>query len=213
MSTTLFIQTASISTALAAAGAIANISLFDIPLLVSQPASRSLPLIRWLFSRGSHIFPTAAFLSTTGFAYLSYTATPSPRSLGAFLSSLTGGAQPTWYAAAAILTLGIAPWTTLVMLPSVNSALIEKNEGMGGKRSAGALDGATRRSLEGSLGGVGDRSQWRDTSGPQERTEEHSTQEEDEEVRGLLERFGRLNKVRAGLIGVGGVFGLVGALR
>lgn len=59
------IQITSITTSLLAAGGIAALSLFDIPLLASQPADRALPLVRWLFSRGSHIFPQAAvcFLS------------------------------------------------------------------------------------------------------------------------------------------------------
>ncbi|ORY07934.1 hypothetical protein BCR34DRAFT_16188 [Clohesyomyces aquaticus] len=57
--TTQALQIIGVSTALMASGGIACLSLFDIPLLSSQPASRSLPQIRWLFSRGSHIFPAA----------------------------------------------------------------------------------------------------------------------------------------------------------
>ncbi|KAF2448130.1 hypothetical protein P171DRAFT_206652 [Karstenula rhodostoma CBS 690.94] len=213
MATTLFIQAASISTSLTAAGAIANMSLFDIPMLASQPASRSLPLTRWLFSRGSHIFPTASFISSTGFAYLAYTAVPAAtRSLGAFLANTVGGGQTSWYAAAAVLSLSIAPWTGLVMVPAVNFELIRKNEDKGGKRSEGAPEGATGRSAEKSVDGEGDGSQWTDLSGPQEHTKEDSTEEEDREVRQLLERFGKLNGVRAVLIGLGGVIGLVGAL-
>ncbi|OAF99211.1 uncharacterized protein CC84DRAFT_388391 [Paraphaeosphaeria sporulosa] len=188
-------------------------SVFDVPMLASQPASRSLPLIRWLFSRGSHIFPTAAFISSSGFAYLSYAALPPfTRRMCTLLSSLTAGGQPTWYAAAAVLAISIAPWTALVMVPEVNFELIRQNEEKGGKRSKDTPDEATGRSAEESVNSEGDRSQWTDLSGPQERTREDSTAEEDAEVKGLLEGFGRLNGVRVGLIGVGGVMGLVGAL-
>ena len=54
------VQALSISIALAGAGGIAALSLFDIPEIRSQPADRALPMIRWLFSRGSHIFPQAS---------------------------------------------------------------------------------------------------------------------------------------------------------
>lgn len=57
---TQLIQTLSISVSLYAGGGIAALSLFDVPELQSQPADRSLPMIRFLFSRGGHIFPQAA---------------------------------------------------------------------------------------------------------------------------------------------------------
>jgi hypothetical protein len=53
------IQTATISAALLGAGGIATLSVFDLPIIRSQPADRALPSLRWLFSRGSHVFPTA----------------------------------------------------------------------------------------------------------------------------------------------------------
>ncbi|KAI1024604.1 hypothetical protein LB503_007175 [Fusarium chuoi] len=63
------VEIISISTALMASGGIATLTFFDVPELQSQPASRSLPSIRWLFSRGSHVFPSASLLSTIGFIY------------------------------------------------------------------------------------------------------------------------------------------------
>ena len=213
MSTTQIVQVVSTSTALAAAGGIATMSLFDIPMLVSQPASRSLPLIRWLFSRGSHIFPSAAFVSSSGFAYLAYNALPpATRTFNTLLRSATQGGPVSWYVAAAALSISIAPWTALVMVPAVNFKLIEKNEQKGGKRSAATPDSATKRSAEGSVNSEGDASQWTDLSGPQERTKEESTKEEDMEVQQLLEKFGMLNSARALLIGLGGIVGLIGAL-
>lgn len=87
MSTTQTIQILSITTALLASGSIATLSLFATPLLQSQPASRSL---RWLFSRGSHIFPTSALLSSSGFAYLAYTSLPTHATHSLFTHATTG---------------------------------------------------------------------------------------------------------------------------
>ncbi|KAK8135577.1 hypothetical protein PG984_003517 [Apiospora sp. TS-2023a] len=70
------LQAVSITSSLMVAGGIATMSLFDIPILQAQPASRSLPSIRWLFSRGSHIMPTAAFAAGTGFVSLALIALP-----------------------------------------------------------------------------------------------------------------------------------------
>lgn len=213
------LQILSITTSLVASGAIATLSLFDIPELASQPASRSLPLTRWLFSRGSHIFPPAALTSAVGFAVLAYDA--AGRSLLPAKLLQSGGAAR-WYVAAALLSYGIAPFTQFVMLPT-NFALIQKNEDLGGARSAksaaaadkkkgGSGAGSTGRSAEESVDSKGDVSQWTDLSGPMERTARESTKEEDAEVRALLEKFGKLNMGRAALIGAGGVCGLIAAL-
>ncbi|KAF1970745.1 hypothetical protein BU23DRAFT_556464 [Bimuria novae-zelandiae CBS 107.79] len=174
MSATQLVQIVSIATALVAAGGIATLSLFDVPLLLSQPASRSLPLTRWLFSRGSHIFPSAAFVSSGGFAFLAYDALP-PATV---LRSATQGGPVGYYIAAALLSISIAPWTSLVMIPT-NFTLIEKNEQKGGKMSEAAPDEATRRSAEGSVNNEGGASQWTDLSGSQERTKDKSTQGDD----------------------------------
>lgn len=212
------IQTLTLTTALFTSGGIATLSAFAIPLLRSQPASRSLPLLRWLFSRGSHLAPTGILLSSAGFAYLSYTSLPpsSPtHSLAALLRSLCQAGQPGLFLAASVLALSAALFTR-VMLPT-NFELIEVNERLGGahsERSARYREGvgAEPRSAEESVSGKEDVSQWTDWSGPQERTRREATKEEEERVRELLGRFGRLNYVRAGLVGVGGVVGLVAAL-
>jgi hypothetical protein len=217
MSATQTIQILSISTALIASGGIASLSLFDIPLLKSQPASRSLPMIRWLFSRGSHIFPTAAGLSSSGFAYLAYTSLPqaAAQSLSTILQHAVKG-QPGLYLAAAALSISIAPITSLAMIPT-NFALIKKNEELGGARSADSAAyrskaGSKQRSAEESVNNEDDVSQWTDLSVPQERTAKDSTKEQDEEVRELLEKFGKLNMLRAVAIGAGGIVGLMSAL-
>jgi hypothetical protein len=217
MSATQTIQIFSITTALIASGGIASLSLFDTPLLQSQPASRSLPMIRWLFSRGSHIFPTAAALSSSGFAYLAYTSLPqtATRSLSTILQHAVKG-QPGLYLAAAVLSISIAPITSLAMIPT-NFALIKKNEELGGARSAASADyrskaGSKQRSAEESVNNQDDVSQWKDLSVPQERTEKESSKQQDREVNELLDKFGKLNMLRAVAIGAGGIVGLMGAL-
>ncbi|RYP58746.1 hypothetical protein DL770_010370 [Monosporascus sp. CRB-9-2] len=203
---TTAIQTLSISISLIASGGIAAISLFDVPELQSQPASRSLPSTRWLFSRGSHIFPQAASLAGAGFLYLAYAALPSATTTtGGDLLRMRhvgiSGAAVNGYLAAAALSVAIVPFTVCVMLPTTNSALIGMNEEKGGARSAAD-----------SVAGKGGASEFTDLSGPQTRTQV-STAEEDEKVRGLLDRFGKLNLMRAVLLGAGGVLGLWTALQ
>lgn len=213
------IQTLTLTTALSTSGGIATLSAFAIPLLRSQPASRSLPLLRWLFSRGSHLAPTGILLSSAGFAYLSYASlppSPSPtHSLAALLRSLRQAGQPGLFLAASVLALSAALFTR-VMLPT-NFELIEVSERLGGAHSEQSARyregvGAEPRTAEESVSGKEDVSQWTDLSGPQERTRREATEEEEERVQELLGRFGRLNYVRAGLVGVGGVVGLVAAL-
>ncbi|CAI6228071.1 unnamed protein product [Periconia digitata] len=175
--TTALIQLTSITTALLSSGAITTLSIFDIPEIRSQPASRALPLTRWLFSRGSHIFPTASALSTTGFLYLAYTHLPSSSSFTSPTpwTQITDAAQGQagLYALAALLTASIAPVTMFIMLPT-NFRLIRINEELGGSRSAESAAAAKGkkgkgegvRSAEESVDGKGDVSQWSDLSGP-----------------------------------------------
>ncbi|KAL5115089.1 hypothetical protein ACEQ8H_007004 [Pleosporales sp. CAS-2024a] len=222
MATTQLLQLFSISTALLASGGIATLSLFDVPILQSQPASRALPLTRWLFSRGSHVFPTAALLSSASFFCLAYTALPRhARSLSSLWRHMWHGRMGL-YVAAAALTLSIAPFTQL-MRPT-NFALIRLNEALGGSRSAASaayreeehskplMAGEWPRGADESVHGVEHVSPWWDWSPPQERTRRDSSKKQDEEVKGLLDRFAMLNGVRAMLMGLGGVVGLMGAL-
>lgn len=217
MAATTTIQVASISTALVAAGGIASFSIFHIPLLQSQPASRSLPLTRWLFSRGSHIFPQAAFLSGAGFAYLAYDALPlAARNLGALLQGSTYRGKVAAYLAAAALAISIGPFTARIMVPN-NFALIRMNEAKGGARSERSAkveneDQPKDRSAEDSVQGQGQAEELTDLSGPQEKTRDGTTDAEDREVRERLDVFYRQNMVRAVLLGSGGVLGLVTAL-
>ena len=216
MAVTQALQILSISSALLASGSIATLSIFDVPLMKSQPASRSLPMTRWLFSRGSHIFPTAALLTASGFSYLSYTSLPASAtsSLSNLLQHVTKG-KPSLFLAAAALSFAIGPFTS-VMIPT-NFTLISKNEELGGARSAASAEyrqneGKQTRSAEESTDSKDDVSQWKDLSVPQEKTSKQSTKEQDEEANRLLDKFAALNMVRAVLMGAGGVVGLMGAL-
>ncbi|KAI7210633.1 hypothetical protein KC333_g8121 [Hortaea werneckii] len=216
--TTLFIKTLSVSTALLASGAIASLTLFDIPELQSQPASRSLPQIRWLFSRGSHIFPPAAFISSAGFVYPAYLSSPTlaSRALGETVWRALGSGKVRGYLVAAALTFSIAPFTARVMIPT-NFALIRLNADLGGARSeeAGRRGDARPgdRSALDSVNGVGEGvDQWRDVSGPQEKTLRDGDEEDDCRARELLGTFGRLNFCRSVLIGLGGIVGLITAI-
>ena len=214
-SLTLPIQTASISVSLLAAGAIGTLTFFDIPLAQAQPASRALPSIRWLFSRGSHIFPTTSTLATAGFAYLAINALLGGRGVTQLLNFASNGSKINGYLAAAALNLAIAPFTAMVMIPT-NFRLIELNENKGGAKSEKSAQekqySAGQRSAEDSVSGKDDINQFTDLSGPQTKTERESTAEEDEEVRELLGKFGQLNGVRAILGAAGGIIGLIAAL-
>jgi len=125
MTATQTLQILSITSSLLSAGSIATLSVFDIPIMRSQPASRSLPMLRWLFSRGSHIYPTQSVLTSSGFAYLAYNSVPATATtLPTILAHATKG-KTGMYLAAALFTLSIGPWTTLVMLPT-NFELIQR---------------------------------------------------------------------------------------
>jgi len=146
-----------------------------------------------------------------GFAWLAYSAQPAT-SLP--LAQLLRYGKVPGYLAAAILAIGIAPMTR-VMIP-VNFRLIEINEKIGGARSQRSAKESkgqgSGRSAEESVKGEGQVNEFEDLSGPQERTGRESTKAEDEEVKDLLGKFARLNAVRAGFIAAGGIVGLATAL-
>lgn len=118
------------------------------------------------------------------------------------------------YIAAAILTISIGPFTSL-MIPT-NFKLIKMSEERGVARSeksaAQANTQAGDRSADDSVAGKGEAAEFKDLSVPQTKTKENTTQAEDEEVRELLGKFGRLNAVRAVLTAAGGMMGLTTAL-
>lgn len=197
-----------------ASGAIATLTFFDVPELQSQPASRSLPAMRWLFSRGSHTFPSASLLSGVGFVYSAYGI--SSRSFLQLGDLGSNSSRVNGFLLAALLAFSIAPFTAL-MIPT-NFAIIEANEKLGGSRSQEAplksdIDREEgKRNVGDSIAGKGEAGEFTDLSGPQERTARDSTAEEDRKARELLERFRWLNLVRSILIGAGGVVGISTAL-
>ena len=213
-------QIISISVSLLASGGIATLSLFDIPELKSQPASRSLPMTRWLFSRGSHIFPQAAVISSAGFAFLAYNALPlgKYRAFTQLFKLASNSSKVNAYLAAAILTLSIGPFTSFAMVPT-NFTLIKMNEDKGGARSRNTEierskqpDRAGQRSADDSVDGKDAPNQLTDLSGPQTQTSSGTSKAEDRKVNELLDKFAALNSVRAVLMAAGGMVGLWAAL-
>ncbi|KAI9638093.1 uncharacterized protein MKK02DRAFT_42480 [Dioszegia hungarica] len=126
----------------ATAGSILTLSYFSIPIIrsvsVDHSPARALDHVKALFSSGSHIYPTLSVVCTGLYGLLAY-------------SSPAGTSARSGYSVAAAGTLGIAPFTVMVMLPLANHALLDlydKRE----KRGAGAvekdkeeLDGLLRR--------------------------------------------------------------------
>ncbi|TGO15145.1 hypothetical protein BPAE_0590g00010 [Botrytis paeoniae] len=207
-STIAIVQTLSISSSLLASGGIATLSLFNVPKLRSQPASRALPSIRWLFSRGSHLFPEAAALSAAGFIYLAYESLPGA---GIERPTIINGRQTiNGYLAAAVLNISIGPFTSFVMLPT-NFALMRMNVEKGGARSEKSKvegSGSGERCARDSVNGDGEAAEFTDLSGSQEKTQKESSATDDEKMRSLLDKFSALNWIRAGLVGGGGILGL-----
>lgn len=206
---------ASSSLALIGAGGIASASLFDVQEIKSQPASRSLPMLRWYFSRGSHIYPTVAQVASAAFAYLSYSSVPASLTLTQALSTLSNPQSKAFgFLVAGVLSIGIAPVTALWMIPACNFRLIELNEKLGGSRSqqSAKVEGSGDGSAEDSVNGKGQAPQFTDLSGPQTKTKREATPAEESEVQGLLDKFSQINYVRALLLGAGGIVGLVTAL-
>lgn len=216
------IQVTSITTSLLSAGALLAFNFFDIPILKAQPASRSLPAIRWFFSRGSHIFPQAAMLASGGFVYLAYSSLPAQRGSLSILQLLQYGRVP-GFLAAAVLAFGIAPFTGLAMVPHPNFDIIQLNKDLGGASSqkqkaeqtkTGGVSAEKLKSAPGPPDMDGDYklSEFLDSSLPQPKTDRDSTAEEDKKARELLEDFRQLNMVRAMLMFASGVVGLAVAV-
>lgn len=190
-------QVTGITVSLAAGGAMAGLSILDVPQYQAQPASRSLPSLRWMFSRGSHIFPPAAVISSVSFGFLASIAETTQQQNG--------------YIAAALLSISVYPIARYLMVPT-NFRLMKINEEKGGARSKRSAE-TTKvapgdRSAEDTRWGKGEAEEFRDDSGPQEQTEATS-KEEDEEVRRLLGKFASLNSFRAAMLMAGGVVGLI----
>jgi hypothetical protein len=119
----------------ALAGSILTLSYFSIPIIRSvaldQSTARGLDHLKGLFSSGSHIYPQGAALAGALYALLAYTAP-------------AGSAVWIGYGVAAAGCLGIAPFTTMIMLPAANQALLdlyEKRKNKGGV----AVEGDTQK--------------------------------------------------------------------
>ena len=226
MTSIVIAKLVAITASLVGSGGIFALSLFDIPELRAQPASRSLPSIRWLFSRGSHIFPQAAFIASASFAtlaYHAYTALPASKDIVHALLHTQPGWTVLGYLLASALSLSIAPFTQLVMIPS-NFELIKHNINLGGSRSQASeaernkqppqqQAALNQRSAKDSVNGKGEYvNELSDLSDPQAKAPREASREEEERVRALLTKFGWLNAVRGVLLGAGGMVGLAVAV-
>lgn len=157
-------------------------------------------------------------ISTAGFLYLAYSALPQDLQSVAQLLKTTNGARVNGYIAAALLSLSLAPITSLIMIPN-NFALIKRNEEKGGARSSHSAKvmqqqgyQGGQRSAEDSVWSKGEANEFTDSSGPQSKTNRSSTEAEDREVRDMLDKFAAQNWLRAIGLGLGGIVGLVTAL-
>ncbi|TFL00129.1 hypothetical protein BDV98DRAFT_605573 [Pterulicium gracile] len=215
----LTLQVIGVSLSLIGTGMNIGFSHFAMDALKTQPASRSLPTVRWLFSRGSHTIPMIIFISSACFSVLSVLPDHRPTMSPVFrsLSHFKMGPVNVGYLGAAAFNAAIGLVTMKLMLGN-NFALIEMNEKKGGARSVEAAEALGQQGQKGpmsadeSISGAGQPSQFTDLSGPQPRTDMDTTPEEDKEVREMLELFTRQNLLRIGLSGVGGLLGLVTAL-
>ncbi|GAB7346948.1 hypothetical protein MBLNU459_g2007t1 [Dothideomycetes sp. NU459] len=114
------------------------------------------------------------------------------------------------------ILLRIYSFSTVVLLRPImiptNFSLIKMNEEKGGSRSAkSASENDAQpgdRSAEDSVDGKGKAPQFTDLSGPQEQTDQSTYDEDDKEMRKLLDKFAVMNSARAVVIGVGGMIGL-----
>lgn len=98
------------------AGSILCLSYFPVPIIRAVSAdhstARALDHLKSLFSSGSHIYPPLAALCSGLYGILAY-------------SAATGSPQRTGYIVAAAGCIGIAPFTTGVMLGAANQALLD----------------------------------------------------------------------------------------
>ncbi|KAL8698750.1 MAG: hypothetical protein Q9224_001706 [Gallowayella concinna] len=111
---TVALQIFGVSTGFITAGGIIALSYSTVPIFLEHPNEISLRHLNALFSSGSHIFPQLATAASTAFSVLAYN-TPASSSLR------------NQYILAAAGTIGIAPFTILVMKPT-NMTLKEIGE-------------------------------------------------------------------------------------
>ncbi|KAH8840749.1 hypothetical protein MCOR27_009062 [Pyricularia oryzae] len=101
-STIKAVQVASLFTIAASSGAKLGLSIFAVPRLLESPGPLMLQQWDRMFVSGRAILPAADVLSALGFSYLAY-------------SRVFGERTAKMYALAAALSVGIVPYTFLVM--------------------------------------------------------------------------------------------------
>jgi len=119
-----YLQTVGITTSLLASGSILSFSAFDVPQLQNpgQATSSTLQNVRFIFSRGSHVFPYAATIAAGAFGLLAYM-TPEGPDFASIASPQEYQNTKSLYWTAAASALSILPYTVFFMLPTANGPL------------------------------------------------------------------------------------------
>jgi len=116
------------ATALAGGGAIVCLSKYAVPAIRSTASESSTKLslaqLRSIFHSGAGVFPPMAYVASSSFALLAY----------------VDASKRAGFILAALGSIGIFPFTVLVMLPAVNGRLLElddkaKKDGDAGRRA------------------------------------------------------------------------------
>ncbi|KFY94262.1 hypothetical protein V498_03948 [Pseudogymnoascus sp. VKM F-4517 (FW-2822)] len=109
------LQTIGLTTMAILAGASASFSLYTVPRLLESPTPLLLKQFKNMFASGHKTVPTGTVVAATSLLYLAY-------------DSRAAG-SPAWrgYATAAVLALGIVPYTLAVMM-GTNKVLLERAE-------------------------------------------------------------------------------------
>ncbi|KAF5358661.1 hypothetical protein D9758_007729 [Tetrapyrgos nigripes] len=105
-------------------GSIFSISFISFPSLLTSPNHLA---AQWanLYARGATLMPPLSILSSSAFAYSAYFLYKNPTGFG--LSESTSLTKAKLYIFAALLTVGIVPYTRGMMLPTNNKLKARKD--------------------------------------------------------------------------------------
>ncbi|OBT65091.1 hypothetical protein VE03_05229 [Pseudogymnoascus sp. 23342-1-I1] len=109
------LQTIGLTTTAILAGASASFSIYTVPRLLESPTPLLLKQFKHMFAAGHDTIPAGTIVAATSLLYLAY-------------DSRAAG-SPAWrgYATAAVLALGIVPYTLAVMM-GTNKVLLDRAE-------------------------------------------------------------------------------------
>jgi len=124
-------QTVGLSLTLVQAGATLGISAFTVPRLLESPTP--LMIRQWAntFTIGKAVAPPLAILSSLSYFYLSYAHSSYSSSSASAINLALQGNKALAYAVVGGLSVGIVPYTLLLMTPT-NNKLLKKADEMRG---------------------------------------------------------------------------------